>query len=840
MSAVTRGIARLEQLAPRVELVGTAREAKLLYRVAAPIFDRFGWRPKLQTTAVRALVEDFRANTIEPPAKRDALFTEAIDELEENLVNVERLAAVRRRPPVAHAAWLRRTYDLLVRAGGAIGAVDPRDARERAIGVAHTPIVSLLSPLRIERAAANAREDIADVEARMRVVELELAAVDHLLAAGRAELDVLARRRRLFEAARQVLLDTDAALPLEVDGVTERKRAILAEILRLNRLESAGVDFEVGLAHQGRSAIARGEAARLRAVVAALDHVARSSPTSRFAQLSRRAHAAVFGQASAVSDEERHGSFERSSTEQLGGDVVQIVHRAVAGVRKRLTNEARTRTVLDNAEREHFSEGADHDLLVAALAVDGAFELGGTLNPVRVVSEQRRLRRVTFPTQTLELVAAEGVEDIPNAIIEDPRLIVLQLATGRLLARRFVQEEVVRTPRVALSSEVRVFLLDGSGSMIGPRARVRDAMLVAELATLIRRLTAGDTVRCCLYFAYFNSAVGPIVKIDSVKLAERVIADVCSTVQMGGTDIQAALLAAFDVVNRARESDRDLAKAQVVLVTDGNAPVDEATVVAARELASDKLTLGVSVVALGTENPALRQLVAHQRAKGERAFYHYVDDATLVAMVDGSLDNAAPIHRTDEPETPVDPKKIAVDLENSCGDVVSELEDLARGRDLEALEQIESERQALREVGIVDLAVIGEGERARIESLQKDHASLRRRYARWFPDPANIPSEYATLESADLDDAESVQVMLASIVEVVAVVGGSELARMSDAIDLIERLMPDAGLTPRRYLATLAAHTTHVRSALEALHAETSPKRPETIGAPVRGRRTRR
>ncbi len=837
MSAVTRGLARLEQLAHRVELVGTTREAKWIYRVAAPIFDRFGWRPKLRTTAVRALVGHFRANPLSQPDSRDAMFTEAIDELEDNLVNVERLAAVRRRPPVAHAAWLRRTFDLLVRAGGAVRAVDPRDAQERAIEVAHTPIVSLLSPLSVEPAAANAREDIADIEARMRVVELELAAVDHLLAAGRGELDVLARRRRLFEAARQVLLDTDAALPLELDGVTERKRAILAEILRLNRLESAGVDFEVGLAHQARSAIARGELARLRAVVAALDHVARGTPTTRFAQLSRRAHAAVFGRASEVSDEERYASFERSSTEQLGDEVVGIVRRALERVRKKLDNDKPTRSVQDNAERAHFGAGADHELLVAALAVDGAFELGGTLNPVRVVSEQRRLRRVAYPTQTLELVAAESVEDIPSAIIEDPRLIVLQLATGRLLARRFVREEVERTPRVALSSEVRVFLLDGSGSMIGPRARVRDAMLVAELATLIRRLSSGDTVRCCLYFAFFNSAVRPIVKIDSVALAERAIADVCSTVQMGGTDIQAALLAAFDVVTRARESDRDLAKAQVVLVTDGDAPVDEATIVAARELASDKLTLGVSVVALGTENPALRQLVAHQRAKGERAFYHFVDDETLVAMVDGSLDDAAPIHQRDTPAAPVDPKKLSIDLERSCGDVVSELEDLARGRDLEALEQIESERQALREVGIVDLAVIGEGERARIESIQKDHGSLRRRYARWFPDPANIPAEYRTLESADLEDAESVQVMLASIVEVVALVGGSELARMSDAIDLIERLLPDAGLTPRRYLATLAAHTTHVRAALVAMHAETSPKRPESVDASTRGQR---
>ena len=121
--------------------------------------------------------------------------------------------------------------------------------------------------------------------------------------------------------------------------------------------------------------------------------------------------------------------------------------------------------------------------------------------------------------------------------------------------------------------------------------------------------------------------------------------------------------------------------------------------------------------------------------------------------------------------------------------------------------------------------MLGEGERARIESLQKDHASLGRRYARWFPDPRAIPVEYATLESSELADAEAVHVMLASIVEVVRVVGGSELARKADAIDLVERLLPDAGLTPKRYLATLAAHRARVEPALAALHAETRPRR---------------
>lgn len=821
MSAAEKRRARLTALGARADRVGGSHEVSILYRVAAPLFDRFGWRPKLSSAAARALVAAFREAPEVSPEALDRALAAAIDELEENLVNVERLAAVRRRAPVAHAAWLRRTYELLLRAEGALSPLDAAEREELAAGVAETPRVALLPPLAPVRTSSDA-EDARITEERLHVVSLELAAIDHLLEAGRNEHQVLARRRRLFEAARQVLLDASAALPLDEEGVAERKKSILSEILRLDRFEAAGVDFEVGLAHQARAAVTRGEEARFRAVIAAISHVGCGAADTAHARLARRATHAVFGDVRAFGDEARRASLERSAEEQLGLDVTSIVAKAVARGRDRAANAPSPDKAVAQAEREYLSEGAERELLFASLAVDGAFELGGTLSPVRVVTERRRHRRVPYPAPALELVAAEGVEDIPDALIEDPRMLVLQLATGRLLSRRYVLEEVERSTRVAMTSEVRVFVLDGSGSMLGPRGRVRDAMLVAELATLMRRLLSGDLVRCSLYFAFFNEEVGPVVKIDSPKLAEKAIADVCAYVRTGGTDIQAALLKAFDVVASARVNDKDLARAQVVLVTDGESAIDEAAVVAARELVSGDVPLGVSVVALGAENPALRGLVARQRAKGERAFYHFVDDATLAAMVDGSLDGAMPLHL--EP-TRGDPRSVSAELERACGQIVTELEDLARERDLEAMEQIDAERQALREVGIVEPSMLGEGERARIESLQKDHASLGRRYARWFPDPRAIPAEYATLDGSELADAEAVHVMLASIVEVVRVVGGSELARKADAIDLVERLLPDAGLTPKRYLATLAAHRARVEPALTALHAETRPRR---------------
>ena len=820
MSDDTRRAERLRDLDARIERVGASGDVSLLYRMAAPVFDRFGWKPKLSTAATLSLVEAFRTRaavgTLMQGEAHVALDA-ALAELTSNVVNVERLAAVRKRPPVAHASWLRRSHALLSQASRALAQGGGDTGETLAALASANPPVVLVAPLAPVAPIQSEKDSSESVEARQRVVMLELAAVDHLLAAGRAECDVLSRRRRFFEAARQVLLDASAALTLDSEGVRVRQRAIVAEIMRLDRLESAGVDGEVGLAYQARAALTRGEDGRLRALVAALDHVAQTTRDPALARLSRKATRDLYGDVRGISDGARRASLERSADDQLGVEVTAAVRRAYERGRQRLATTTREDRELLGAERGYLGEGTERSLLFASLAVDGAFETGGVLSPTRVVTERVRLRRVPYPAPALALVAAEAVEDIPDAIIEDPRLLVLQLATGRLLARRYVREEVIRSTRVVMVSEVRVFLVDGSGSMIGPRARVRDAMLVAELATLLRRLSSGDSVRCAVYYGFFNDQVGPIVKVDSIDAAKRALEDVCETVRSGGTDIQGALLAAFETVAKARADDADLARAQVVLVTDGEAAVDEATIVAAREMASADVPLGVSVVALGAENGALRGIVARQRAKGERAFYHFVDDETLRAMADGSLDTALPLHLR---ATPGGAPTVARSLEASVGQVVTELEDLARARDLEALDGIEAERVALREMGAEAVTLVGEGARARIESLQRDRDALTRRFARWFPQPGASQPVTQTLDDEARSDAEAVHVMLASIVEVVRVVGGGELARKADAIELIERLMPDAGITPARYFATLSSHATRVAPALTALHAE--------------------
>ena len=88
--------------------------------------------------------------------------------------------------------------------------------------------------------------------------------------------------------------------------------------------------------------------------------------------------------------------------------------------------------------------------------------------------------------------------------------------------------------------------------------------------------------------------------------------------------------------------------------------------------------------------------------------------------------------------------------------------------------------------------------------------------------PAGETTPAATTEPATPDsvdhDTEAVLVVLDTIAEVVTTVGGSALQRRADAIELLERLLPDGGLTPRRYrdVVSTAEHT--LRIALAAVH----------------------
>src|SRR5439155_11110853 len=121
---------------------------------------------------------------------------------------------------------------------------------------------------------------------------------------------------------------------------------------------------------------------------------------------------------------------------------------------------------------------------------------------------------------------------------------------------------------------VRVYVLDASGSMYGPRARFRDAILIAELNNLrvkARKKLSFDPI----YFSFFNDQPTELARVDSATESTRQIEKLFrDSPAEGQTDITLALVAAFDSIRAAQGKDPYLARATVVLVTDGEDGVD--------------------------------------------------------------------------------------------------------------------------------------------------------------------------------------------------------------------------------------------------------------------------
>lgn len=788
-------------------------------RLARPILKGMGWQPAYTVAALTTLLYTSVHEGSEAEAELTKALDAAVREFEHNVAQAERACVLHGKLGVAHTAWLGRQLKVMREIAQA-----PNDPWMRDPLVLAELRRRALEPLAVRNVVEAFGSEVSEVprtHRTARVVDFHLAAVDALIDLSHDSVDFLGRRRQVLEAARMQLLDISAALPLELSGVRDRQDLLAREIARLDRLQAAGLSPDVSLLHQCRSALAQGDRARLHAGLVALDERAK-----------RRGDRVASARASAALDRmwagrDRYGATERvrsqelSTEETLGRPMLNALREGYAAGRARNTASA----LQGATAQQYLALGGEGATMAAALTASGLVEVGGSLSPVRVIDHEPRERVVPFPTQRMVLADARSVEDLAHAVIEDPRTVLLALAEGRLLTRRFLRKESVARPRTRMVGEVRVYVLDGSGSMymgpsgmaLGARARVRDALLVAELATLAKRVEQlGRTTRVVLYYRYFDDLPGPLHKVDSSTSATHALDDVLGHVRLGGTNIERALIESFQLVREERERDPDLASAQVVLVTDGESPVSRDAVLAARNAAGADLPIRLSVIALGEENPVLRGLVAAQRARGEMAFYHFVPDETLRAIVTGASDVAQCLHAPQAPEfDALPPAARAEKLKALVGDLVEDLGelDVAASRSVESIEVGEATEEALGEVGL-------DGAKAWRDALRRDRKAVEKRFLRWFPTPVKGTEAVFAVGDADLDAAA---VLLATVAEVVEVVGGSELARRADAIEVIERLLPATELTPESYLSALQRSPEALASSLEAVHRAVKP-----------------
>lgn len=757
---------------------------------------------QVQAEALTALMQEITPKGDGGPVRRGAwlkpLFDAACRELQANVGVVRELKASREHPPFAYVTWLWRVSQ-------ALAELEQEGWLETP---AASPAVSASQPVpRLpERSPRPAEPLLPPLQTGPRLRGL---AFVPLLDAARRETDQLGRRRRLFEAARRLMLETAASTPQTPGLVQGHMLAIAQEIRRINHWQAAGLDPTADVRHQLHSAIKRRDAAQVTLLLGAFTELARSAP-----------------RAAPLVDKLRRLQHAAQRCERFGKP------RSLEQIRQDIFGETAARAVERGAARalseKTAQPGTDLELLRAASSVDGAFELGRTVAPVRVLEEQRRMAEVPFPTQNLVLAPARRVSDLSSSLIEDPRLVLYDWASHALLSRRYLAQRKQRRSTPARYSEARYYLLDGSASMAGRRARMRDAILVAELSTMIRHLEEGTaTARPVVYYRYFSKVPEPLTKVASIDEGCAAIEAVLVRKSRGETDIEGALLQCFYELAEVRSADDTMRRAQLVLVTDGVARIDLERVWAAR-MALGEMPVSVSVIALGTESPALKELAAWQRARGEAVFYHFLSDETLYRMARGArieppkaaLAPAPPTFKTVEPvAVPAEPEdEAASDAEMwaELDSLLAELNLLQEPVDLDAIERAEHLDAAYEDLGM-SLSDVGlEGERARCEARRRDVRALTARFEGWFPERLP-PDDGAADVLAPAELREVIEVALLSVVDLVAYLDGPPRQRQVDAIELLERLLVEAGVSPWAYVRALPYASASARSAISTL-----------------------
>ncbi len=781
----------LEPVAARIErlVLAPAEVRDTVGWLARPLLRVIGWTPALATDRLRALL-----GNAERDGEREAQLAAAIEELESNVARVERACVVHGRPPMGHATWLWRALELLARAQKARG---PEAAAARR---------ALAS---VDRALLLAPPDERGGGALVRV--------DVLLDLARLEPEMLGRRRALLEAARRTLLDAAAALALPRDHVGPRVAYIASQIEEIDRLEAAGVDPTRGLLHQARAALARAEPDRLRACLVALDAVARRRGDDRLATLTVRALEASGGDPLRRDAARSRASTARSAEQAFGVPLLAQVREALALGRDNARAHAEEDATPEaRAAEAYLGESAADELLSSMLAVDGLFDVGGGMTPVCVVEQELRRVLVRHPAAELVLVPAQRVEDLRDALLVDPRVLLFQLAEGSLLTRRYADDDVRRHTRSRLSTELRIYVADGSSSMLGPRARMRDAILVAELATLIARLKQPDRfVSPVLEMRFFDDALGPLTRAATVEQAMAAIVDVFATPRTGGTDIEGALLGAFEQVRQRAASDPRLSDAQIVLVTDGMARVDPEAVRAARDAAGE-VPIRLSIVALGVQNPTLAALAAEQRARGERVFYHFVDDARLAQICAGDMERRLIVH-AGEAEDVSDDAVAALLAE--IDSLARERREAARARGVLDAERARELAEAAAEVELDLDDLFAEGAAARVAALERDERALSMRFDRWFPAIARSAAPDPLPGSPERERVDVARILIAATTEIALTVSERPAVRRAEAVALMERLAFEHGMPPWTYASVLRDHGGMLAEDLRALRA---------------------
>ncbi|HYH98691.1 vWA domain-containing protein [Hyalangium sp.] len=528
--------------------------------------------------------------------------SEALEEFEERLRQVERARRAGEMPTGARTA-LERAFVQLAR------VVKVADVFASAPGAQ--------PPFEILPRGNHAWKGRAPSSARMAIAEF-------LAERARENVEDVIQKRRDLDLAHEVLLrlgadhdrDRGVVLRREVAEARERTRASpavrsLQELVKQVRHTARRSPGEAYRSLKGLydRAVEAGDTKLASAARAALEPMLPSSSRMKawVEQAERQEMARWFGEKPRLRDAEVEEGLQEKGRKKSGADDL------LADLAFSLDPEQLAAFELAAGCARYFD--VEDSLSEEIAQVDT-----GTLRSIP--------KRVPYPTQRMTFETTGSLHEVHDFVVSDPRMLVYDMAANRQLVRAYMEEEPPPKPKKMKRTAVRVYVLDASGSMHGARARFRDAILIAELNNLRAKARQGLPFDP-LYFSFFNDSPTELARVDTAPESTRQIEKLFrQSPAEGQTDISLALMAAFDSILAAQGRDPYLARATVVLVTDGEDRVDMELIRRTRA-PMDSLTIALSFISLGEENADLRALVQEQRSQGGRAFYHHLSDEEI-------------------------------------------------------------------------------------------------------------------------------------------------------------------------------------------------------------------
>jgi transglutaminase-like putative cysteine protease len=289
-----------------------------------------------------------------------------------------------------------------------------------------------------------------------------------------------------------------------------------------------------------------------------------------------------------------------------------------------------------------FNGQLNHLILVSNLASQADFNLSGDPIPefalFKAWSEDAR-----YPTGR-DILPLTKMSDLPRAYLGQPHKSWeenINESTVFVIKQKEVFEVPDESGDIDETERITIIGFDQSGSMFGIPAEFQAALMMAFVTKAFSDVSPTGKQRHKILLVPFHHDVLPEIGITTSDDAINVLHNYKKLQEAtGGTDIQKFLIQALSLIANAQQrTGEPLAKANIILMTDGEANIDLQELKEARRVIDRSTPIQTIFVSLGGGNDQLREFSSTSKGIGiKESFYREFSRSDMETLINESKD----------------------------------------------------------------------------------------------------------------------------------------------------------------------------------------------------------